>query len=108
MIKATASSEAVSVSIRKSGLTRRRIAKSARRRAQNNLVRWSFRESAHAEGYRKADAENVYDDADDHELAGKRTLGGRGQWHDAAVLEAINSYAVKGAWNVCVLGQDKN
>src|SRR5882762_10103754 len=37
MIKATASSEAVSVSIRKRGFTRRRIAKSARRRAQNNL-----------------------------------------------------------------------
>ena len=34
MIKATASSEAVSVSIRKRGFTRRRIAKSAQSRAQ--------------------------------------------------------------------------
>src|SRR5437879_7108989 len=94
MIKATASSEAVSVSIRKSGFTRRRIAKSAWRRAQNNLARSSFRESAHAERYGKSDTEDVYDDADDHHLQGKRTLGGSGQWHDDAVHEEINGHAI--------------
>src|SRR5436309_950290 len=110
MIRATASSEAVSVSIRKSGFTRRRIANPARGRAQKQFspMARSPGESPYAKGYGKSDTEDMYDHADNHHLHGKRTLGGSGEWHHDAVHEEISGHAIKSTKNDCVLYQGAN
>src|SRR5258708_14105374 len=64
--------------------------------------------SAHAKRYRKPYTENVYDYADDHQLQGKRTLGGSGEWHHDAVHEEINGHAIYSAENDCLIHQDAN
>src|SRR6266851_2977930 len=97
MIKATASSEAVSVSIRKRGFTPRRIANSARGRArkQFGLMPQSSRKSPYAERYRKTDTEDVYDHADDHQFQGKWTLGGSRERQNNAIHEEIDGHAIQ-------------
>src|SRR6266567_7172152 len=110
MIKATASSEAVSVSIRKSGFTPRRIANSARGRArkQFGLMPQSSRKSPHAERYRKSDTEDVYDHADDHQLQGKRTLGRSGERQHNAIHQEIDGHAIENARSNRMLYQRTN
>src|SRR5437879_4409177 len=110
MIRATASSEAVSVSIRKRGFTRRRIANPARGRAQKQFspMARSPGESSHAKRDGKSDAEDVYDHADNHHLHGKRTLGGSGERQHNAVHEEINGHATQSAGNDSILYQKRN
>src|SRR5438552_15296991 len=108
MIRATASSEAVSVSIRKSGFTRRRIANPARGRAQNDLFCESSGKSSRAKRNGKSDTEDVYDYTDDHQLQGTRTLGGSGERQHDAVHEEINGHAIQSTKNDCVLNQNRN
>ncbi len=55
------------------------------------------RKSAHAKGYGKSDTENVYDHTDDHQLQGKRTLDGSGEWHHDAIHEEIDGHAIERA-----------
>src|SRR5437762_13695554 len=107
MIRATASSEAVSVSIRKRGFTRRRIANPARGRAQKQFspMARSPGKSSHAKRDGKSDAEDVYHHADNHHLQGKRTLGGSGERQHNAVHEEINGHAIQSTKNDCVLYQ---
>src|SRR6266568_1962769 len=64
--------------------------------------------SAHAERYRKSDAENVYDHADDHQLHGKRTLGSSGERQHNAVHEEIDGHAIQHARKDRVLYQETN
>src|SRR5260370_36618354 len=64
--------------------------------------------SAHAEGYRKSDTEYVDDHADDHQLHGKRTLGGSGERQHNAVHEEIDGHAIQHARKDRVLHQERN
>src|SRR6266581_5537327 len=110
MIRATASSEAVSVSIRRRGFTPRRIANSTQCGAQKQfgLMPQSSRKSPNAERYGKSDTEDVYDHADDHQLQGKRTLGGSGERQHNAVHEEIDSHAIQHARKDRVRYQETN
>src|SRR5260370_39388014 len=64
--------------------------------------------SAHAEGYRKSDTEYVDDHADDHQLHGKRALGGSGERQHNAVHEEIDGHAIENARNNRMLYQRTN
>src|SRR6266702_1870216 len=68
----------------------------------------SSRKSAHAKKYRKSDTEDVYDHADDHQLHGKRTLGGSGERQHNAVHEEIDGHAIQHARKDRVLYQERN
>src|SRR5882762_4249275 len=48
----------------------------------------------------------MYDHADDHELHGKRALGGSGERQHNAIHEEIDGHAIEHAKNNCMLDED--
>src|SRR5260370_22989856 len=50
----------------------------------------------------------MYDHADDHQLHGKRALGGSGEGQDNAIHKKIDRHAIQGAEHDCLFYQDMN